>query len=459
MGKKEESHSAALRSAEAFCRTWDMLPGEGTVLCAVSGGADSMCLLTFLLEQGARHGFQVAAAHFNHGLRGENAARDEDFVKNYCAGHGIPFYAGRGDTAAAAAEHGWSIEEAGRNLRYDFLRCTADEIGAMRVATAHNRGDNAETVLMHLIRGTGLTGLTGIAPVRGIFIRPLLETSREEIERYLKERGVPHVEDETNGELTYTRNRIRREILPALAELNPRIEETLCKTAALLRQEEDYLSEVTRRTCRLVRCEEGSATLQRAVLTDLPPALQGRVVRHMLDLLGASKKDVSARHIRAVLELVRGSGPTAQLSLPRGIVARNLYEDFEIRCSDEGVWERTALPPVGEAVIGPWRIECRVTRGTAQEREGRLILNNEAIDAPVTADRCGAAERMTLPGREGSRSLKRLFVDAGLSVQERQQTPAIFVGGRVAAVPGIGVDRAFQKKDPGWNYILDFYRR
>lgn len=459
MGKKEESHSAALRSAEAFCRTWDMLPGEGTVLCAVSGGADSMCLLTFLTEQAERYGFQVAAAHFNHGLRGETAARDEDFVKNYCAEHGIPFYAGRGDTAAAAAENGWSIEEAGRNLRYAFLSRTADEIGAMRIATAHNRGDNAETVLMHLIRGTGLTGLTGIAPVRGIFIRPLLETSREEIERYLKERGVPHVEDETNGELTYTRNRIRREILPALGELNPRIEETLCKTAALLRQEDDYLTAVTRRTCQAVRVENGCAALQRAVLTELPPALQGRVVRYMLDALGASKKDVTARHIRAVLELVGGSGPTAQLSLPWGIVARNVYEEFQIRCGEEGVWKRTALPPVGEAVIGPWRIECRVTRGAAAARAGRLILNNEAIDAPVTADRCGASERMTLPGSEGSRSIKRLFVDAGLSVREREQTPAIFVGGRVAAVPGIGVDRAFEKRDTGWNYILDFYRR
>ena len=162
-------------------QTYDMLPSGGTVLCAVSGGADSMCLLAWLLELGPKYGCAVAAAHYNHGLRGAQGDADEAFVRDWCAGHSVPFYAGRGDVASAAKEHGWSIEEAGRNLRYAFLSETAEQIGALRVATAHNRGDNAETVLLNLIRGTGLTGLSGIAPVRGIFVRPLLDTPRQEI--------------------------------------------------------------------------------------------------------------------------------------------------------------------------------------------------------------------------------------------------------------------------------------
>ena len=166
-------------------QTYDMLPSGGTVLCAVSGGADSMCLLAWLLELGPKYGCAVAAAHYNHGLRGAQGDADEAFVRDWCAGHSVPFYAGRGDVASAAKEHGWSIEEAGRNLRYAFLSETAEQIGALRVATAHNRGDNAETVLLNLIRGTGLTGLSGIAPVRGIFVRPLLDTPRQEIEDYL----------------------------------------------------------------------------------------------------------------------------------------------------------------------------------------------------------------------------------------------------------------------------------
>lgn len=218
---------------------------------------------------------------------------------------------------AAAKEHGWSIEEAGRNLRYAFLSETAEQIGALRVATAHNRGDNAETVLLNLIRGTGLTGLSGIAPVRGIFVRPLLDTPRQEIEAYLAEHGIPHVEDRTNTDPAHTRNRIRHEVLPLLRQLNPRVEETLAQTAGVLRQEDAYLRAAAERVCRQVERRGESAALERKALLELPAALQGRVVRSMLDLLQVSKKDIGARHIRAVLELVRQSGPTgADLAAP-----------------------------------------------------------------------------------------------------------------------------------------------
>ena len=430
-------------------RAYNMLPAEGVVLCAVSGGADSMCLLVWLSELSGKYGYTVAAAHYNHMLR-PSAERDEAFVRAYCEEHGIRFYAGRGDVAAAAAEHGWSVEEAGRNLRYAFLEKTAEEIHAMRVATAHNRGDNAETLLMNLIRGTGLTGLTGIAPVRGIFIRPLLESSRAEIEAYLEQHHVSYVEDETNGELLYTRNRIRHELMPALRALNPRVEETLSQTAGLLRQEDDYLRKVAERTCAQVRCSSGCAALPRAVLTDLPSALQGRVVRRMLELLGAPKKDIAARHIRAVLELVRVSGPTAQLSLPHGIVAKNVYDEFQLTRTVRGTWQRTLLPPVGEAVVGPWRVECRVMRAAVQPRENRLVLDNAAIDAPVAVDRWHQGGRMTLPGRQGSRGLKRLFVDAGVSVSQREETPVIYVGSSTAAVLGIGVDCRYDGQQAEW---------
>lgn len=440
-------------------RAYDMLPHEGLVLCAVSGGADSMCLLSWLSELSEKYGFTVAAAHYNHGLRGESAARDEAFVRDYCREHDIPFYAGHGDVSAAAREHGWSVEEAGRNLRYDFLQETARKIGAVRIATAHNQSDNAETVLMNLIRGTGLTGLTGIRPVRGILIRPLLETSREEIEAYLQQHHVPHVEDESNESPVYTRNRLRHEILPALRELNPRAEESIAKTAALLRQDEAYLNAAAERVCRQVRCTEGCAVLERAALTALPSALQGRVVRRMLDLLGASKKDVTARHIRAILELVDKSGPTAQLSLPRGLTAKNVYEEFRLTASASVPWERTALPPVGEVVIGSWRIECRVSAEAAESEANRLILDNAAIDAPVAVDHWRQDGRMRLPGQEGSRSLKRLFMDAGISLTQREETPVVYVGERIAAVPGIGTDRTFAEKETGMKYILDFYKR
>ena len=440
-------------------QTYDMLPSGGTVLCAVSGGADSMCLLAWLLELGPKYVCAVAAAHYNHGLRGAQGDADEAFVRDWCAGHSVPFYAGRGDVASAAKEHGWSIEEAGRNLRYAFLSETAEQIGALRVATAHNRGDNAETVLLNLIRGTGLTGLSGIAPVRGIFVRPLLDTPRQEIEDYLAGRGIPHVEDRTNTDPAHTRNRIRHEVLPLLRQLNPRVEEALVQTAGVLRQEDAYLHTAAERVCRQVERRGESAALERKALLELPAALQGRVVRSMLDLLQISKKDIGARHIRAVLDLVRRSGPTAQISLPRGVVAKNDCDFFVLTAGGSRPWQCAALSPVGEAVLGPWRIECRVQRGAAEKKPLRLILNNAALHAPVCADRWRESGRMTLPGKDSSRSLKRLFVDAGLSVREREETPVIYVGGRPAAALFVGVDRAFAEKEREWKYILDFYKR
>ena len=196
-----------------------MLPAAGeTVLCAVSGGRDSVCLLHYLASLGRRRGFAVAAAHYNHLMR-PTAGRDEAFVAGLCRELSVPLYVERGDVRAIARQRGWGVEEAGRRLRYDFLERTADAIGASRIATAHHLSDQAETVVLNLLRGTGPEGLAGIPPVRGRLIRPLLQTPRQEIEAYLTAHGLGHVEDETNDSMDFTRNRLRREVWPLLVML------------------------------------------------------------------------------------------------------------------------------------------------------------------------------------------------------------------------------------------------
>ncbi|MBQ9858545.1 MAG: tRNA lysidine(34) synthetase TilS, partial [Oscillospiraceae bacterium] len=164
-----------------FIEKNSMISKGDTVLAAVSGGADSVCMLHILLELSKEHNFTVCAAHFNHTLRGEEADRDEAFVKELCTSLGVPFYAGRGDVAAFAKEQGKSTEEAARIMRYDFLHKTASETGAAKIATAHNADDNAETVILNLARGTGLAGLRGIPPVRDNIIRPILCLTREDV--------------------------------------------------------------------------------------------------------------------------------------------------------------------------------------------------------------------------------------------------------------------------------------
>ena len=218
-----------------FMERWHMLPPSGGVmLVAVSGGRDSVCLLHYLAVM--PRDFTVAAAHLNHGQR-PTAGRDAAFVEELCRELDVPLTVERADVPALARERGVGLEEAGRMARYDFFRRTADRLGAQRIATAHHAADQAETVVLNLVRGTGMQGLAGIPPVRGRIVRPLLETSREEIETYLETHRLSHVEDETNRDTALRRNLLRREVMPRLAELHDGAAANICRTAELLRQE------------------------------------------------------------------------------------------------------------------------------------------------------------------------------------------------------------------------------
>ena len=219
------------------CPRW-VLPGRGdTALCAVSGGLDSMCLLDLLDQWCRERGANIAAAHFNHQLRGAASDRDERFVRDWCAAHDIPFASGDGDVKGFALSEGLSVEEAARELRYAFLRREAAKLGPRaRIYTAHHADDQAETVLFNLIRGTGTAGLAGMAVYQGDLVRPLLCVRRSELADYAAARGIPHVEDATNADPeAAARNFLRLRVMPLLEELNPRAVEHISAAAAHVR--------------------------------------------------------------------------------------------------------------------------------------------------------------------------------------------------------------------------------
>ena len=240
-----------------FVQRFDLLPRYELLLAAASGGMDSMCLLDFLYE----NGYRVCAAHYNHQLRGQEADMDEDLVRAWCAARRIPLCVGTGDVAAYAGETGLTVEEAARKLRYDFLNSVAGQTGAARIVTAHHANDNAETVLFHLARGTGMAGLAGIAPKNGRLVRPFLCLTREELAAYAKEHHVPYRTDATNADTALTRNFIRAEVLPKLCRVNAQAVEHISETALRLRQEDEYLDSLAAAYLTELKTEAGAVTL------------------------------------------------------------------------------------------------------------------------------------------------------------------------------------------------------
>lgn len=376
---------------------WDMLPeAGGVVLCAVSGGRDSMCLLHYLHTIAPDYGFTVAAGHFNHQMRGQ-ADADEDFVRRFCAARDIPFYTAAAPVYEKAREWELSVEETGRRLRYEFLSSVAETIGASRIATAHHALDNAETVLLNLLRGTGSEGLGGIPPVRGKFIRPLLQTSREGIESYCAAHNLSFVEDETNRDTHYARNRLRLELWPQLETINSNLTAALGRTAAIVRAENTYLDELAQ---SLLPAE--GLSVSREALCAAPEVLRRRMLRLMLQRLPTGKKDVSAAHIAAMLDLAEKGRGT--LTLPDG--ARITCGEGEMTFSVAQAAPAEMLLQSGENCWGEFTLT--VSDEPAEELTVRSWQRHDR-----------------LPTENGSRSLKRIFSDQGITPLQRQLLPVV----------------------------------
>ncbi|MGN0981651.1 MAG: tRNA lysidine(34) synthetase TilS [Candidatus Limivicinus sp.] len=405
------------------------LPREGRILCAVSGGADSMCLLYLLYSMGR----DVVAAHFEHGIRGGESLRDAAFVENWCRERGIPCVTGHGDAPAYAREKGMSLEEAARMLRYQFLEETAAEQDCAWIATAHNGDDNVETVLLHLTRGAGALGLSGIPARRGKIIRPLLGVSRREIEEYLEENAVPHVEDSSNQSDDYSRNRIRHRVTPVLREMNPGLNEAVGRTARLLAQDEDCLGGLARDF--IDRFYDGES-LPTEPLLALHGAVASRVIRRLC------RGSLSMEQVEAVLSLAR-SRELKYLDLPgqrlRQEQGRLYFREREkLRLPERqlipGQWVQ--VPELGLELLAEYGMESGEVNGLFKTYRFKC----ENIGSTVLCGGRQAGDKMRLRGRGCTKSLKSLFLEAGYTQQQRDRTLVLRDEMGVLAAVGLGVD-------------------
>ncbi len=456
----ETSGVSLARQTEDFCRRAGIAFAPGCrVLCAVSGGLDSMCLLHLLWQWGERDGFAVCAASFDHGLRPE-AAGEVELVRAWCAARGIHCTTGAGDTRAQAQQAGQTLEEAARALRYRFLDETADRLGADWIATAHHAGDQAETILLHLLRGTGLHGLGGILPRRGRLVRPLLEAERAQLEDYAAAHGIPHCEDASNLDIAYTRNFLRHRVLPLLREKNPNLDRALGRAAESLRRDEDYLAAESRRAAReLLREDSKGVRVPAAALAALHPSIALRLVQEMAERLSPGTV-LPYRQREAVLALAESDRPSGKISLSSRLQAGRVYDMLFLSTARQPMsgLSPAFLRPGERAALSEelWAVCAAVPCPLGPWEEDTLYLAPPPGQSGILLRARAPGDAIRLPGRP-RKALKKLFIEARVPRQERERIPVLVLDGQVAAVAGFGCDEHFRPApgEPSWRVRLE----
>ena len=420
-----------INKIEKFVKAYKMAEPGDRIIAAVSGGADSVCLLLILEHLGKEIPFSLRAVHVHHGLRGEEADRDAEFTRRLCEDMGIPIKILYGNVRELAAKEGYSQEEAGRLLRYQLLEQEAElweqedtgkngggETAPVKIAAAHHGDDNTETILYHLFRGTGLLGLGGIRPVRGRIVRPLLCVGREDILAYLKERGQTFCLDSTNESDMYTRNRIRNEILPLICrEVNARAGEHVRQAGERIRQADDFIRAMARKWLeQRLDTEEWDKDRACRIPDDLleePEILQTYVLQCALGKFAGSGKDVTARHIENLRDLLMG--PVGRRgSLPGGIRAEREYRFLRLTRFPEnaGAGEEKKAP---EAVftVFPREKNCEFPKNQYTK-----WFDYDKIKHILSVRTRRTGDYITLAGG-GKKSVKAYMIDEKIPASQR----------------------------------------
>jgi tRNA(Ile)-lysidine synthase len=408
---------------------------------ALSGGPDSVALLDVMASLGRRAGFAVIAAHLDHALR-PDSADDATFCRDLCAQLGAAFRTTRADVRARAVRDGGGLEEAARLERHAFLRRVKDEEGAVAIALAHTRDDQAETVLLRMLRGAGGLGLSAMRPRAGDLLRPMLALSRRDVLDHLAQRGLRWREDPTNADLKVARNRVRHELIPYLERhFNPALRDSLARTAAVLAEESDVLAAVAADAHKAGGHAEGGVyLLSRAALHAAPRAVARLSVRRALQEAGGLR-GVGLKHVDAILDLAASAAPSGRrLPLPGGRQA--VFHFDEVRIGPRAVAAQPfALPlsvpgsvhlPDGRSVV------ARAARGPVARRRRAAVV--AVPDAPLVVRTRRPGDRVRAGGRE--LSLKRFLMDRRVPAHERGALPLIAAGDRVLWIAGQLLDGA-----------------
>lgn len=411
-------------------------PGDAVVV-GVSGGADSMALLHFLHTHGQELGVLVIAAHVNHMLRSD-AGRDEAYVRRWCSEHGVPFYCTRQDVAACAKEKGMGLEACGREIRYAFFETTARPYGA-KIATAHTLSDSMETVLFHMARGTGLKGLRGIPPVRGNVIRPFIRVERWQTERYCFENHIDFVSDGSNFSNAFSRNRIRNLVLPELKKLNPALPRALEGLMRRAAADDAYLESLAMQLLRRAVLADG---YDGRLLWDAPAPVRARA---LLAAAGQAGADCGEVHVEALEGLLqKGMG---KADLPGGVEARcrKGVLRFEKSLSAPPEPLRMEIHPPQTVFFGGKRLAIRLVPLSAHKNDAKIYkmllsngVNYDTISGSIVLRNRREGDRFSPAGRGVTKTLKKLFQEAGIPPEQRGKAAILECGGQILWIEGFG---------------------
>lgn len=444
--------------AQNTVKRFDMLQKGDNVVVGVSGGADSMALLRFLHSNKDIFGISVTACHVNHGLRGEEADRDERFVTDYCNAHNIECRVIRADVNARAQRDGMGTEEAGRAVRYEFFNSIGSEKPPYKIATAHTLSDSAETVLINMLRGTGINGLAGIPPVRDNVIRPLIECTREDVELYCRENGLKFVTDSTNLTDCYLRNKLRHAVIPVLRDCNGDFYSSLSKMTEILREDSEYLAAVSKDAYDRASLPDA---LDISQIKNEHVAVLSRVV---MNFFRDNSITCDRLHVDQTVSAIRKGDGCISVGGDRTVViGKNKMTVCNVFKRKEGL--QFALSENETAHFDGKTVKTEsVDKEKLQnlKKINRLLLKNyidcDRLVGDVVLRQRKEGDSIKLHGRGVTKSLKKLLSEANIDHQKRWETVVICDCDGVIWVEGFGCAERVSISDKtqrAFNIIID----
>lgn len=430
---------------------YGLLSAGDRVLAGVSGGPDSMALLHILQQAAEQYGCFLAVVHVDHQLRGEAAKREAEFVAKWCRTLDIPCTVYTRDVQALAKARGLSLEAAGHEVRFAAFRQAQARFGANKLALGHHRDDRAETVLLHLLQGTGLDGLAALPPQEGWIIRPLIEATKSELIAYCEAQALPYFLDASNEDTSYLRNRIRHQLLPLLAqEYNPKIRQALLRLAETAEEDSRYLKEQADQAWKACACSSSEdVTIDLNKWRELPPALKRRVLRQSYVTLVGGGQGLSYQQTEAVFHLAQADKGEKRLSLPGGIMAFKSYTELVLT-------RQKAKTPDGYELT--WSLEAPLDlpdgrQLTVEWSDTPLSYNGDFTQVLLDADRLPKVltVRTRRPGDElrplgmqGKKKLKTYFIDKKVPQAARDSWPLVLGAGELIWLPGLTIAEGWQ---------------